>query len=86
MMVSAITGEGIDNLLRAIGRRLTLDRHRAHLRIGPVDGAAIHWLYENTEVLSRRDLEDGDIAFALRVAPDRADKLTRRFPQVKWQH
>ncbi len=86
VMVSAVTGEGIEALRAAIERRITQERQKAHLRIGPSDGAAIHWLYENAEVLERRDLEDGDISFALRVAPERAEKLNRRFPQVKWQH
>jgi GTPase len=85
VLVSAETGQGLAALSAAIERRLTRNRQKAHLRIGPNDGAAIHWLYENTEVLSRRDLDDGDIAFALRVAPERSEKLNRRFPNVKWQ-
>jgi GTPase len=84
VLVSAVTGEGVDRLLAEIGERIAHGRQKGHLRLAPVDGSAIHWLYENAEILSRRDLEDGDIAFALRVAPERAAKLQRRFPQVRW--
>jgi GTPase len=84
IMVSAVTGEGLSGLLSEMSARITYGRQKAHLRLPPADGSAIHWLYENAEILSRRDLDDGDIAFALRIAPERAEKLQRRFPQVKW--
>ena len=40
------------------------------------DGALIHWLYENTEVLSRRDLDDGGLRFEVRLGSDRERDLT----------
>ena len=39
------------------------------------DGLLIHWLYENTEVLSRSDGEDGHVEFDVRVPRGRAGEL-----------
>jgi hypothetical protein len=37
----------------------------------------MHWLYENTEILSRRDDADGGVEFEVRVAQDREGDLDR---------
>ena len=70
VLVSALTGEGLADLLAAIERRLTEGSRTVSLSVALVDGAAIAWLYDHGQVLGRRD----DEGFAhLRVNLDTAD-------------
>ena len=70
VVLSALTGEGCDGLLGALDRRLSAARRVLKLTVALSDGAALAWLYDHGEVLSRRD--DGAVAF-LRVGLDPAD-------------
>ena len=70
VLASALTGEGLDDLLAAIDRRLAKGSRTVSLSVALVDGAAISWLYDHGQVLERRD----DERFAhLRVNLDPAD-------------
>ena len=80
--VSALTGEGLDALLAAIEERLAAGRALIDLDIDGADGQGLHWLYENTEVMARRQKEDGTIRLRLRVAPDKMGRVARRFPNI----
>jgi GTP-binding protein HflX len=53
--LSALTGAGCENLLEAIDRRLSENRHVVNLDIDRTDGAALAWLYSHGEVLERKD-------------------------------
>ena len=55
VMGSALTGEGIADLLRMIERILTGDRPTVTVELAPDQLGAAPWLYENTEVLERAD-------------------------------
>ncbi len=70
VLASALTGEGLDELLAAIDRRLAKSSRTVSLSVALVDGAAISWLYDHGQVLGHRD----DERFAhLRVNLDPAD-------------
>ena len=56
--VSAITGEGIDRLLEAIGDWLSRASETREVLVPLSDGATIAWLYRHGEVLSRHDDEE----------------------------
>jgi GTP-binding protein HflX len=66
--VSAMTGEGVDQLLEAVGDFLGRGEAR-EIAVPLSDGATIAWLYRNGEVRSRYD--DGEMA-RLTVALDAA--------------
>ncbi|MFQ5959397.1 MAG: GTPase HflX [Alphaproteobacteria bacterium] len=68
--LSAATGEGCRRLLELLDARIGTGRHVLDLSVALDDGAAIAWLYEHGEVLSRVD--DDDRAH-LRVGLDAAD-------------
>ncbi|HEX7969612.1 MAG TPA: GTPase HflX [Stellaceae bacterium] len=55
--ISAVTGEGCDRLMELLDHRLEGDRQLVHLDLPVSDGAAIAWLYQNGEVVSRKDDE-----------------------------
>ncbi|MCC7049228.1 MAG: GTPase HflX [Alphaproteobacteria bacterium] len=69
--LSAVTGEGCDDLLRALDACLAAQREVAEFDIPVDDGAAIAWLYQHGEVLERQDGED---TVHLRVGLDPADR------------
>jgi GTP-binding protein HflX len=56
--VSAVTGEGFDDLLALLARRLGEGKDVVELSVRHDDGAALAWLYDHGEVLSRRDDEN----------------------------
>src|SRR5579875_2429867 len=55
--LSATTGEGCNELLALVDRRLDAGRRTAHLDVLLSDGAAIAWLYRHGEVVGRDDDE-----------------------------
>jgi GTP-binding protein HflX len=70
--VSALTGEGLDELRRAIDARLSAGMETIEVTVPTTDGAGLAWLYQHGEVLSRQDREDG-ISLTVRLTPaDRA--------------
>jgi GTP-binding protein HflX len=83
LLVSALTGEGLDALLRRIETRLAEGRVELELELEPADGQGLAWLHSHTEVLSRETLPDGRAHLRVRVAPERFEGVTRRFPQAE---
>jgi GTP-binding protein HflX len=77
--VSALTGEGIDELLEAIEAKLAQGRSLIDLSLDGADGQGLHWLYEHTEVMAREDADDGRVHVTVRVAPDTLERVRRRF-------
>ena len=69
--VSAISGEGLPDLLAAIDRRIAAGMEVAHYSIPPADGARLAWLYQHGEVIGR---DDGDEAIDLTVRLLPADR------------
>ena len=70
--VSALTGDGLEQLREALDERLAAGMETAEYRLAPSDGAGIAWLYEHGEVLSREDAEEA-VRLKVRLSPaDRA--------------
>lgn len=67
-VVSAVTGEGLPELLAAIETRLLGSRPVHELILDPSDGAGLAWLYAHGEVLERRESENGTLHLSVRVA------------------
>jgi len=80
MVVSAVTGQGVDALLSAIEEHLAEGRRLYQLRLEPSDGEGLAWLYEHAEVLSRISDHKGRQRLTVRLAPDRTERFLRRFP------
>lgn len=75
VLVSAVTGFGLDTLLAEIERRLNLRRETLEIDIQPTEGSLSNWIYENCEVLERTNLDDGVTTLRIRVAPEKRSKL-----------
>lgn len=79
VLVSALTGEGLDELLSRIEARLAEAARLFALTLPPGDGAGLAWCYANAEVLAREDAEDGSIRLQLRADPANAGIIESRF-------
>ena len=77
--VSALTGEGMEPLLATISQRLSRERVSLAVDLDPADGGNLSWLYRHSEVLERREDAEGRLHLAVRVPPDRAEQIERRF-------
>lgn len=78
-LVSALIGDGLDDLLAHIENLLAASRRTLALELGPADGQGLAWLHAHAEVLSRETREDGGSRLVVRVAPERFDEIKRRY-------
>ncbi|MFO1158024.1 MAG: GTPase HflX [Reyranellaceae bacterium] len=75
--VSAVSGEGVDQLLEAIGDFLNRTSEAREIAVPLSDGATIAWLYRHGEVRSRHD--DGELArLTVALDPAASAQLERR--------
>jgi GTPase len=72
ILLSALTGEGIDGLIATIEARLAQSRTVLDLLLDPADGAGVSWLHRNTEVMAKSMRPDGQYAVTVRVDPSKA--------------
>jgi GTP-binding protein HflX len=81
--VSALTGEGLDTLLRLIEQRLTGGRRTYAVTLAGEELGRLHRLYELADVLDRKDLDDGTTVARVRVVPEREAEFRRSFPAAR---
>lgn len=79
VLVSAVTGEGLDQLIALIAERLSRKRTEIELMLNPADGAGISWLHRNTEVIDRHTEADGRVAMTVRADPAKAEQVRTKF-------
>lgn len=65
--ISAVSGEGLEDLKKAIVERLQASARVHHILLTPAQGAQMAWLYKYGEVLEREDMEDGHIRLVVRL-------------------
>jgi GTP-binding protein HflX len=82
-LISALTGEGIEVLLRRIADKIASGWPTVSLRLSAADGANLSWLHRHGEVLSQELGEDGDLQLSVRMAPEKAEEFERR-PKIKF--
>jgi len=83
MVVSALTGQGIDELLAALETRLSAGRQVLTLALDMADGRGLNWLYEHAEILQRAEAGDGMLHVTARVLAERVAPLLRKFAIVE---
>jgi GTP-binding protein HflX len=76
--VSALSGEGVDVLLRRFEAGLTRDNIEFRLSLGHDDGEGLAWAYRHGQVRERRDGEDG-VELLLTTNPQDAERFASRF-------
>jgi GTP-binding protein HflX len=80
VLVSALTGEGMNELAQAVEARLNRRRIVLDLVLDPADGAGVSWLYRHTEVMDKSLVDDGRLAMTVRVDPSRIEAVRAKFP------
>ncbi len=79
VIVSALTGQGLEDLRAAIEARLANGRILFDVTLDPANGAGLNWLHENAEVMRKNTESDGIVHVRVRVPPERAEPLRRKF-------
>jgi GTP-binding protein HflX len=79
VLVSALSGEGIDTLFAAIEKRLSDARITLDLVLDAADGAGVSWLHRNTEVMAKHADESGQVHLTVRADVAKAEQVRARF-------
>jgi GTPase len=82
ILISALTGEGISDLLAGIEQRLAAGRPSYQVSVTPEDGQGLAWLHENTEILDRKVTTEGHTVAQIRVTPGMESRFLARFPEA----
>jgi GTP-binding protein HflX len=76
--VSALTGDGLDQLLRRFEAELTAANIRYRLTLPHADGEGLAWVYRHAQVLERRDAER-EVVLTVTVDPRDVERFVQRF-------
>jgi GTPase len=85
VIISALTGEGVDAGRRAISARLTRDHVERRAIIGAGQGDALAWLHAHGLVVAQRH-QDDEVIVDARLAPRDWDRFSGLWPQVSFPH
>jgi GTP-binding protein HflX len=83
VLVSALSGEGLDRLAAAIETRLAARRVTLDLVLDAADGAGVSWLHRHTEVMAKTLQDDGSLAVTVRADPANAEKVRAKFGRAE---
>jgi GTP-binding protein HflX len=75
VLISALTGEGIEAMLAAIDVRFGGKDEILSLEIPPGEGRLLSWLYDNAQVLEQQAAENGAVTARFRIDPTIKGKL-----------
>ena len=82
ILVSAVSGEGVADLLGEIERRISGHDEVVEVTLPPSAGKLAHWLHENAEVISREIDDAGQTHYRVRVDAIRKARLDARMREV----
>jgi GTP-binding protein HflX len=77
VFTSALTGEGLDDLLERIDRHVADRDVTMVIDLPPTAGRLRHWLHENASVLETRENDAGIAEMTVRVPNDKHGRLLR---------
>ncbi|MGQ0484845.1 MAG: GTPase HflX [Hyphomicrobiales bacterium] len=79
VLISAVTGEGLDRLVDLIEERLGGEDRIYEVFLDAGNGKGLAWLHESGEVLARQGFPDGRQRVTVRLSDDRAGQAQARF-------
>jgi GTP-binding protein HflX len=79
VLVSALTGDGLDRLLDMVETRLATKRIVLDLVLDPADGAGVSWLHRHAEVMDKHLRDDGRLAMTVRADATNAERIRGKF-------
>ncbi|MCK0531570.1 GTPase HflX [Sphingobium agri] len=77
VILSALTGVGVDDLQRRISGQMTAGAEIHQLRVPVADGAAIAWLHEHGEVIGS-ETADSDVVVTVRLSESALARFMKR--------
>ncbi len=77
--ISAVTGEGVDRLAALVEERIAGSLATVEVSLPPQRAGEVDWLYRNSDVLARKDREDGGIDLTIRATEAIRDDIAQRF-------
>jgi GTPase len=80
VLVSALSGEGMDELPSSIQSRLAARRVTLDLDVPASDGAGLSWLHRHAEVLAQQPQDDGRLMLTIRTDASNAERARAKFP------
>ena len=78
VLVSALTGEGTDDLAQACSAKLTSAHRIRHLDLPLAQGAAIAWIHAHGEVVTQ-EADDAQMHLAVRLSDEDYARFQSRF-------
>jgi GTP-binding protein HflX len=75
--LSALSGEGVDTLVRTLSDRLTQGHQRYSISLDSADGASAAWLHQHGEVLDQA-IEGAEAVYEVRMSPKDYDRFAER--------
>lgn len=78
VVISALTGAGLDDLLGSVGKVLSGDRTEVTFKVESGDGAAISFLYDHGDVVKRQDKDEQSV-FKMRMDESEIGKFQSRY-------
>jgi GTP-binding protein HflX len=81
VLVSAMTGEGMDRLRDAIEAGVGASRVTEDVLLDASDGAGASWLYRHAEVLAKTMDDDGKLKITIRAEPAVIQRVRAKFLQ-----
>jgi GTP-binding protein HflX len=82
VMISAVTGEGLDRLLDRIDGRLGEGDEILTLTLPAQEGRLIAWLHENADVIQRQADDAGAIVVRIRIASEKKIRLIQQLERA----
>ena len=75
--LSALSGEGVDTLIRLLSDRLTQGHQRYTITLDAADGASAAWLHQHGEVLDH-EIDGQEAVYEVRMSPKDFDRFSER--------
>ncbi|MCP4184693.1 MAG: GTPase HflX, partial [Hyphomicrobiales bacterium] len=75
VLISSVTGDGVDTLLGEIENRISSRDNVLEITLDVNSMGNLDWIYKNTRVLARQDEENGTVRLKLRANPDLVSEL-----------
>jgi GTPase len=82
VVVSAISGEGLQDLLELIEQHVSPKSEVVKISLKPSQLQLLGWIYDNAEVVKRRDKKDGGIGFELSITSQAQAQLKERLQKL----
>jgi GTP-binding protein HflX len=79
ILVSAITGDGTQQLTDAIEQRLSESRIVLDLTLDAADGAGVSWLHRHAEVMTKSLDPNGRLSMRVRTDPANGERVRAKF-------